>query len=98
MKLISWLGSVILFSVCVIFAVNNRQDVTVDLWPFNGVLIAPLYALVLGIFLTGFLLGAFCFWLPNLRHRFDKKRLNKRMDGLQARLAEEKAKQTPPTL
>lgn len=92
MKILSWLLTLPVLLACVFFAVSNRQDVTVDLWPFDYVLSTPLYVATLGAFFAGLLCGALWFWLINLRHRWDKHRLTKEVDKLKTKLDEEKAK------
>lgn len=98
MKFLSWLLTLPLAVLCIFFAVSNRQDVTIDLWPLDAVLVTPLYVITLGTLFSGFLLGALWFWLLNLRHRWDKHRLGKQVEKLTSQLNGEKAKQrtTPP--
>lgn len=95
MKFISWLLSIPLLLACVFFAVSNRQDVTVDLWPFDYVLTAPLYIMSLGAFFGGLFLGAMWFWALGLRHRFAKHRLAKEVNKLKTYMPPEQPKTVP---
>lgn len=95
MKILSWLFTLPFVLFCVFFAVNNRQIVTVDLWPFDALISTPLYLISLGGLFIGFLLGATFFWFASLRHSWDKRKLTKEVDKLKTKLNEEKAK--PPT-
>lgn len=53
----------------VVFAVANRGFVQVDLWPFPIEAQAPIFLLVLGSMLLGFLLGAMVMWLSMGKQR-----------------------------
>ena len=97
MKLFSWLITVPLVIICVLFAVNNRQLVSVDLWPFDYMLSSPLYIMTLGAFFLGFLFGGVWFWMLGLRHRWDKRRLTKEVGKLKTQLTDEKAKSVSVT-
>lgn len=52
----------------VVFAVANRSFVPVDLWPFPKTNI-PMFLLVLGSMLVGFLIGALVMWLSMGKQR-----------------------------
>lgn len=73
----------------VLFAVSNDSDVTVRLWPLEGAHDMPVYALGLGMLISGFLLGAlfvsilaqktrFLFW----KEQRKRARLEKELDSL----------------
>lgn len=53
----------------VLFAVNNRQLVDIDLWPLPFGASAPLFAIALGALVLGFLAGAVIAWLSGARGR-----------------------------
>lgn len=86
MKFLSWLITLPIILVCAAFAVSNRQDVTVDLWPFDYVVTSPLYIMTLGAFFAGLLVGSLLFWLSSLKHRWDKRVLKKQVNKLQTQL------------
>jgi uncharacterized integral membrane protein len=92
MKFTSWLFTIPIIIVCVVFAVSNRQEVTIDLWPLDYIVTSPLYVLTLGFFFCGFLFGSLLFWLTSLRHRWDKRKLSKQVDKLKTQLDDEKSK------
>lgn len=48
--------------LAVVFAINNRQVVTLDLWPLAVFVQLPLFLLVLGSALAGLLAGAIIAW------------------------------------
>jgi len=68
-KHLSWIVTVPLAVVIVVFAIANRQVVTIDLWPFDASLSGPLYLLILICLLVGFLAGATIMWLSEGRRR-----------------------------
>jgi uncharacterized integral membrane protein len=95
MKFLSWLITVPLIAICVFFAVSNRQDVAIDLWPTGYVVNAPLYLVSLGCTLLGFTVGALLFWLRSLPARLQRHMLNKQVEKLKQELHAEKLKNTP---
>ena len=82
MKHLSWLLTLPLMAVAVIFAVNHRQPVVLDLWPFPIQVDIPLYLLtLLGIF-VGFLIGGAVMWGSQRRHRRRMRAERRRADEL----------------
>jgi len=58
------------FAVAVtLFAVSNREPVTVELWPLPYSVTVGLYAAILFGVLVGFLVGAIATWLAGGRRR-----------------------------
>ncbi|HIJ63565.1 MAG TPA: DUF1049 domain-containing protein [Rhodospirillaceae bacterium] len=57
MKVLFWLAGLPLAAAAVLFALSNRQPVTVALWPFAEGLQLPLYLAILLPALAGYLLG-----------------------------------------
>jgi len=62
-KHIRWILTVPLTVVVIAFAVANREFVPIDLWPLEVALELPVFVLVLGSMLAGFLIGALVMWL-----------------------------------
>ena len=62
-KHFSWILTVPLTVLVVVFAVANRSFVPLDLWPFAIEVQIPIFLLVLGSMLSGFLIGAMVMWL-----------------------------------
>jgi len=105
-KYLSWIVTLPLMAIAVIFAVQHRERVAVDLWPLPIQVEPPLYLLVLvGIF-VGFLLGGLVVWVAQHRHRRlardrrrrigelerDLEQRARKIDSLRAQL---RAQQTP---
>jgi uncharacterized integral membrane protein len=62
-KYLSWILTVPLAIVAVVFAISNRAAATLNLWPFGISVEAPLFILVLGSALVGLIAGGFIAWL-----------------------------------
>jgi uncharacterized integral membrane protein len=76
----------------VVFAVDNRQIVTVSLWPLPIEASMSLYLVVLLTLLFGFLLGELMAWLNGHRWRREARLKAKRIEELERELAA----QSPP--
>jgi uncharacterized integral membrane protein len=94
-----WLvtGPVIL--VLVIFAVSNRETVTVTLWPLPFSLDAALYLVVLLAALAGFLIGELVAWINGRSWRREARVKARRIEALERELAATQAQlaPTPPS-
>ena len=75
MRRLSWVLTVPITVICVVFAVANQQAVTIDLWPLALSYTLPVYVMVLLLLLIGFLIGAAVMWISAGRLR-DKARRN----------------------
>ncbi|MDF2094663.1 LapA family protein [Aquibaculum arenosum] len=69
MRRLSWIITIPLLVIAVVFAVVNRQPVAVQLWPFEITLQAPLFLVVLLAIFVGFVLGGIASWLAAGRKR-----------------------------
>jgi len=76
----------------VIFAVDNRQVVTVSLWPLPIEASMGLYLVVLLTLLAGFPLGELIAWMNGHRWRREARQKAKRIEELERELAA----QSPP--
>lgn len=98
-KRFSWILTLPVIVVVVIFAVRHRADVAIDLWPTGIQLAVPLYVVVLGSLLTGFLVGALVMWLSAGRGRRRARASNHQARSLEyevARLKQPVAAPPPP--
>lgn len=80
--------------VLAVFAVANREEISLSLWPFDVQIRLPLFLLALGTLAFGMLVGAFLMWLSLLRWRHRAYAEERRADRLAAELAAARA--TPP--
>ena len=80
-----WL-SITLFLVmfATVFATSNKTLITLYLWPFDSVLTAPVWLLILSSFIIGGLMSAILLWGQWLAIRAKLWRLEGRFNKLQA--------------
>lgn len=70
MKRLRWLITIPLALILIVFAVNNRHLVEVNLWPLGFVVQWPLFVFVYVGVIAGFLAGGLIAWASSgLRHR-----------------------------
>ena len=100
-----WLLLAPLMALVVLFALSNRQQVSLSLWPLDLTWQAPLAVAVLLVGALTFLLGALMVWVTSLPHRRrarraadEIRRLEQEVEGFRARdRANEAARLTAPT-
>ena len=63
MKRLSWIITLPITVVVVVFSIANSHEIAIDLWPFEASLALPLFVLVLVSLLVGFLVGACVMWI-----------------------------------
>jgi len=97
-KRLSWIVTLPITAVAVVFAVANRQSVTLELWPFGISITLPLFLLVLASLLIGFLLGALVLWLSSGRARARTRAAASKSSDLERELAQLRRKlaEAPP--
>ena len=88
MKRISWIVTIPVTLVVVVFAIANRTAITVNFWPLPWIAQLPLYLVVLGSLLAGFLIGAVIAWLSAGRRRQEARVAAERLRGLTAELTQ----------
>jgi uncharacterized integral membrane protein len=82
-RLVYWLITALVALVVVVFAVSNRDMVTLTLFPLPAALDAPLYLVVIAAAVLGFIVGALAAWLGAGKHRRAARHLRRRIDRLQ---------------
>lgn len=95
MKHFRWIITLPVTVVAVVFAIANRQTVTLDLWPLETELKAPLFILVLLSLFVGLVVGGAIAWLSAGRARARAREALYRAEQLQrenARLLQERDK------
>ncbi|MDA0786657.1 MAG: lipopolysaccharide assembly protein LapA domain-containing protein [Proteobacteria bacterium] len=65
MNRLRWLITVPVAIIVVVFAVNNRGDANVNLWPLDLIITWPLFAFVFIGIGVGFALGAILMWFSD---------------------------------
>jgi len=84
---LSWLAIALVALICTVFAVSNRDVVTLTLWPFPFALTTQLYLVVLLTVLAGFLVGLLVGWIGSWRVRRAARERKRRIDTLERELA-----------
>ena len=93
MRALYWLVVVLAGLVLALFAASNRGAVSLGLWPLPFLVDVPLYLIVLGAVLLGFLLGELTAWIAAGRWRREARRRGRRIATLERELS---ATQTRP--
>jgi lipopolysaccharide assembly protein A len=93
MKLLWWIVLALVAVVLILFAISNRQTVSLSLWLLPGTAIElPLYLLVLGTLLVGFVAGELAAWVGGWRWRREARRSRDRIAMLERELEAERAR------
>jgi len=92
MKLLWWLVLAVAALVLILFAVSNRESVSVGLWPLPALVDLPLYLIVLGTLVVGFLFGQLVAWIGGWRWRREARRSRERIAMLERELEAERAR------
>lgn len=68
-RILSWLIMIPAFIAVIVFALNNKTPVALDLWPFGFQVEMPVYLALLLALVMGVLLGGVAAWLGQGRVR-----------------------------
>ncbi|VBB68677.1 hypothetical protein RIEGSTA812A_PEG_150 [invertebrate metagenome] len=85
MRILSWIVSLPFAAVLGVFAVSNRANVRLDLWPLPFGLEVPIYLIALGPLAVGFLLGLATTWVASGRLRVRIRARNREVRMLEQR-------------
>jgi putative membrane protein len=92
MRFLWWIVLALVAVVLILFAISNRETVSVELWPLPAVAEMPLYLMLLGTLLIGFVVGELLAWVGSLRWRREARRSRARIAMLERELAAERAR------
>ena len=92
MRFLTWIITLPIALVAVLFAISNRDLVTLSLWPLPFTLDAPVYLATLVALLVGFMAGGFVTWNAQRRHRRRARRSADRVFYLERELKETQAR------
>ncbi|HTZ34653.1 MAG TPA: lipopolysaccharide assembly protein LapA domain-containing protein [Stellaceae bacterium] len=98
MKFFGWLVLALAALAVTLFAVSNRESVSLGLWPLPSVIDLPLYLVVLGGLVLGFVVGELAGWLGARRWRREARRARARIAALEGDLAAARARVGAPAL
>jgi putative membrane protein len=73
--------------VLILFAVSNRETISLALWPLPFLVDLPLYLLFFLSLLIGFLIGGCAAWIAGGRDRSELRRRRRRIEALERELA-----------
>jgi uncharacterized integral membrane protein len=81
-KVLFWIVAAPLAVAIIVFSVNNRREVTLDLWPLD-MMTAPLpvFAVVLTSLLAGFFLGGVVAWFSGAETRKRARQMTRRAEA-----------------
>jgi len=83
MRLIHWILVLPATATAVLFAVSNRQQTEVQLWPLPYVIDLPIYIVGLAPLVIGFLIGALTMWYSGIRRRIREKEMVNKLPNQQ---------------
>jgi uncharacterized integral membrane protein len=95
-RLLGWLLALPLSLLAVVFAVANRHDLRLELWPLPWSLDLPVYLAVLVPLVVGLAIGALAMWLAGHRTRMTARAQRRRAESLERQLAAAGTKALPP--
>lgn len=99
-RILGWLLALPVIVLAMVFAVTNRHDVRLELWPLPWVLDLPVYLAVLGALVLGLIVGAVVTWLSGHRARAHARQQRRRTESLERQLtaAQNAANPPPPAI
>ncbi|WP_448202777.1 lipopolysaccharide assembly protein LapA domain-containing protein [Azospirillum sp. sgz302134] len=92
MRFLALIITVPIAVAAVLFAISNRDLVTLSLWPLPFTLQAPLYLATLLALVVGFVAGGIVAWNAQRRHRRRARRASDRVSFLERELKETQAR------
>jgi lipopolysaccharide assembly protein A len=90
MKILRWIALAIAALLLVLFAVSNREPVSVGLWPLPDTVGLPLYLVVLATLLVGFAVGELVAWVGSWHWRREARRSREKIATLERQLEAER--------
>jgi len=84
MKYLSWIVSVPLTLVILLFVLSNSESVSLSLWPFITTITAPLYIFFILTVFVSFFSGFILMWLMQHPYRAAARKWQKQAEKLQA--------------
>ncbi len=88
--ILSWLFVLPITALVVLFAISNRDFVTLSLFPLPYQADVPIYFLPMGSLLLGFLWGGLTVWLSDHKLRVEVREQSRRGKSLKAELLKER--------
>jgi uncharacterized integral membrane protein len=76
----AWIVTLPIIAVVTVFAVMNRQDVALNLWPLPWEFAMPVFLLTLLLILFGFCFGVLVMWFSGAKQRRQLRRTRRELD------------------
>jgi len=92
MKIVWWIVLALAALLLILFAVSNRETVSVGLWPLPALVELPLYLVVLGTLIIGFFVGELVAWISAWRWRREARRGRERIAMLEREIEVERTR------
>lgn len=86
MRILAWLLALPVALLVIVFAVANRHDLRLELWPLPWSMDLPVYLAVLGALLKGIVIGLVIAWFAGHTARRRAREQKRRADGLERQL------------
>jgi uncharacterized integral membrane protein len=87
MRAVYWVVILVIAAALSLFAASNRDLVSLGLWPLPFLVGLPLYLVVFGALIVGFLIGIFAAWVAGSHRRRELKQCRRRSEALARELA-----------
>ena len=87
MRAVYWAVTLAVAAILSLFAASNREAVSLGLWPLPFLVGVPLYLVIFGAAIVGFLTGAFAAWIGGAHRRRELRRCRRRTEALARELA-----------
>jgi lipopolysaccharide assembly protein A len=87
MRVVYWAVTIAVAAVLSLFAASNREAVSLGLWPLPFLMRVPLYLVIFGAAIVGFLIGALAVWIAGAHRRREFRRCRRRSEALARELA-----------
>ncbi|MEE8271995.1 MAG: lipopolysaccharide assembly protein LapA domain-containing protein [Alphaproteobacteria bacterium] len=84
MRYLSWIITLPIALVVILFSVSNREPVTLGIWPLPFTVGVPLFLVVLAVLVLGIFVGGTVAWLSGRRYRRLARRQRGRLAALTA--------------
>ena len=95
MRFLFRLAMLVVALVLIVFAVSNRGTIALGLWPLPDAVELPLYLIILGCLLVGFLAGELAAWASGRHWRREVRRSARRIAALERELDTVRAERAP---
>jgi uncharacterized integral membrane protein len=89
-RLVWLITAIFLVTVAIAFATSNEAVITLYLWPFDSMLIAPTWIVVMSSFIIGGLLSIALLWAQFMSIRTKLWRLQGKFNNLEAEVIRQK--------